>query len=233
MPRPCIVCCRRDRAEIEALFTVGVSDHAISRRYGLERSGVSRHRREHVLKPLADQAALLARDFDARQKRTELAAAAASGAPSTAALVDATLGLRRQVEKLTVIEQRLARMADAAEKSGSLTSVAVLSAQQFKGIETGAKLAQVGGFKPPTAIQPGYEKPVISIEMVFSQSGTSEMIKMAPRTVIDGDLVEPVPPGEQLPEPTPQSKLQGELNDYWSPTMRRPVRSEDDDSTPD
>jgi hypothetical protein len=104
-----------------------------------------------MLAPTRHRTALLAKDREARRERKELAAAAASDAPSTAALVEATLGLGAQIGKLNSIEERLERMAAAAEASQSTQGVAVLSGQQLRGIETGAKLAGVGGIAPRSA----------------------------------------------------------------------------------
>jgi hypothetical protein len=179
VPRPCIVCSRSDRQSIDALIAAGVSDYAVGRQFGIERVSVGRHRRQHIIKPAQDRLAIVVKDADARRERQELAAAAASDTPSTEVLVEATLGLRRQVEKLAEVEGRLARMAARAEEGGSPTSVAQLAAQQFRGIETGARLARLPGFVPaPSAGQPGERRPVFSIQMVFANSGRTEEINV-------------------------------------------------------
>jgi hypothetical protein len=178
MPRPCIVCSRTDRSSIDALIATGASDYEVGRQSGIERVSVGRHRRQHIIKPAQDRLALLAKDADARRERQELAAAAASDTPSAQALIEATLGLRAQMAKLTSIEQRLERMATLAEGAGSPAGVAQLAAQQFRGIETGAKLAGIGGFAPAaqTVSQPA--APVFSITMVFPSVGREETISM-------------------------------------------------------
>jgi hypothetical protein len=179
MPRPCIVCSRTDRRSIDALIITGASDYAVARQFGIERVSVGRHRRQHIIKPAQDRLAILAKDADARRERQELSVAAASDTPSTQALVEATLGLRAQMAKLTSIEQRLERMATLAEGAGSSTGVAQLAAQQFRGVETGARLAGIGGFAPSaqTASRPSVV-PVFSITMVFPSVGRQETISL-------------------------------------------------------
>src|SRR5215469_16945036 len=109
MSRACLVCSRPDRQAIEALIGAGASDYEVGRRFGIERVSVGRHRRRHLIKPAQDRLALLAKDRDARLERARLADAVAADSPSTAALIEATLGLRAQMAKLTSIEQRLER----------------------------------------------------------------------------------------------------------------------------
>jgi hypothetical protein len=176
MPRPCIVCSRADRQAIDALIGTGASDYEVARQFSIERVSVGRHRREHVIKPAQDRLAILTKDADARRERQELAVAAGSDTPSTQALVEATLGLRRQVEKLSVVEERLERMATLAEGVGSSGGVAQLSAQQFRGIETGARLAGLTGFTPPaqTIGKPGTPR-VFSVNIVFSNGRREEI----------------------------------------------------------
>jgi hypothetical protein len=127
---------------------------------------------------MQDRLRIINKNADALQERRQLAQAAASDAPSTHALVEATLGLRRQVEKLGAIEARLARMSDAAEQAGAAAAVAQLSAQQYRGIETGARLAGLRGFTPaPPAGQAG-ERQVFSISIHFAGSGQTEEINI-------------------------------------------------------
>jgi hypothetical protein len=178
MPRPCVVCSRADRQEIDALIGTGASDYEVARQFGIERVSVGRHRRQHVIKPAQDRLAILTKDADARRERQELAAAAGSNTPSTQALVEATLGLRRQVEKLSAVEERLERMATLAEGAGSSGGVAQLAAQQFRGIETGARLAGIGGFVSASqSVGQPNTAPVFSIVIQFS-NGRQEAINV-------------------------------------------------------
>lgn len=178
MGTTCKLCCL-EQPVVEAAFASGVSDRAIARRFNVSAMSVGRHRKLHLLKVAQDRVTLLAKDSAARQQRQELAAAAASDTPSTQALIEATLGLRRQMEKLTSIEERLERMATFAEGAGSPTGVAALAAQQFRGIETGARLAGIGGFAPAAqAGAPPRAGPVFSITMVFPSAGRQETISV-------------------------------------------------------
>jgi hypothetical protein len=83
-----------------------------------------------------------------RQRENLAVAAASSDTPTPAEFVEAFFGLKAQAEKLQRIEDRLERMAVAAETGGSPSGVAVLSAQALRGIETGPKLAGLPGFVP-------------------------------------------------------------------------------------
>jgi hypothetical protein len=179
MSRPCIVCSHPSRQAIDALIDTGASDYEIGRRFSIERVSVGRHRREHVIKPAQDRLAILAKGTAERRERQELAAAAASDTPSIEALIEATLGLRRQMEKLTSIEQRLERMATLAEGAGSSAGVAALAAQQFRGIETGARLAGIGGYAPPRSPVQVPEGKRWTIQMVFPNAGKVEEIRLS------------------------------------------------------
>jgi hypothetical protein len=150
MGRPCIICSHRNRQEIEAAISSGASDYKVAEQWGLKRRAVGRHRVEHLLPMMQNRAALLAKDRPALQERQELAVAAASDSPSIQTLVESSLGMRRQLAKLDTIESRLERLADAAEKANSSAAVAQLSAQQFRGIEVGARLGGVGGYRAPS-----------------------------------------------------------------------------------
>jgi len=141
-----LICSNSSRTEKAAeLFANGLSDQAVANALNAMAPGqppmsemaVSRHRRAHILKPTQDRLALLGKDREARRERQELTAAAASDTPSTEALIEATLRLRAQTEKLGAIEQRLTRMSDAAEASSSASGVAQLSAQSLRAVEVG------------------------------------------------------------------------------------------------
>jgi hypothetical protein len=206
MPRPCVVCSRADRQEIDALIGTGASDYEVARQFGIERVSVGRHRRQHVIKPAQDRLAIIAKDAAARRERQELAAAAASDTPSTQALVEATLGLRAQMAKLTSIEQRLERMATLAEGAGSPTGVAQLAAQQFRGIETGARLAGISGFVPPAQAAEAVATPRFAVNIVFSNAGTTESITIGAHppgnSTHDSATSEPIRSGMALDIPS-------------------------------
>jgi hypothetical protein len=219
MGRPCVICSHRDRRTIDEAISSGVNDYKIAEQWGLVRRTVGRHRVEHLTPMIQNRAALLAKDRPAQQERQELAAAAASDSPSTQALIEATLGMRRQMEKLNNIEARLERMATNAEAANSPQSVAQLSAQQLRSVEVGSRLGATGGYRPPSVIAPIAEKAVVSIEMVFPNANRRETIRFADRPVLDGDVVEPPAPGETLPKPVSSQKFQPDdkLDTYWGP----------------
>jgi hypothetical protein len=129
----------------------GLPDREIARRLGADKSAVNRHRRFHIEQPNRDRAAIIARDREARAQRQELAAAAEADAPSTAALIEATIGLRRQMEKLVEVEQRLSRVATRAEKDGAHGAVAQVAGAQLRSLEYGSRLAGHPSFVPRAA----------------------------------------------------------------------------------
>jgi hypothetical protein len=149
MGRPCSICSRPDKAQIEELILT-VSDHEVARRTGLAQSSVDRHRRLHMLKVAEDRRTIIERDRAARGERQLLARGAASGAPTTDELVQATIGLRKQMEKLTDVERRLSRVADVAENEKHFSGVAALAGQQISALRYGSQLGGDRNFVPRT-----------------------------------------------------------------------------------
>jgi hypothetical protein len=209
-----LVCSHTNRQAIEGMLSDGLPDPEVARRFGIERVSIGRHRRHHLLPVVRDRAALLAKDAPARVEREQLAAAAASDTPPVQALVEATLGMRRQMEKLDAIEQRLERMAAAAETASSSAGVAQLSAQQLRSVEVGSRLAGTGGYKSPSVVSPMAEKATVSIEFVF-QNAPNETLALTGRPVIDGDLSDPNSE-TPFPSPPPKQKFRGSIRDYWN-----------------
>jgi hypothetical protein len=166
---------------------------------------------------------ILNKDREEKRQRQELVAAAASDVPSTQAMIEAHLGMQTQIAKLSAIEARLERMAANAEAQGAAASVAQLSGQQLRGVEVGAKLGAVGGYKPPSAIPQTSERNIVSIEFVF-QNAPPETIALAGRPVIDGDLTDP-DPEVGVPSPSPKQKFHGSVSDYWD--FSKPGSDED------
>jgi hypothetical protein len=152
---PCKLCVHPDQAAISEAFAAGLPDRAIGARFGVSHMSAYRHRVQHVVKPAKDQLALLEKDRTARERRKELAAAAASDTPSTQAIVEAALGIRAQVGKLAAIEARLSRVAAKAEADDAPQHVAQLASQQLRSVEVGARLGQVGGYAAPRNVGPG------------------------------------------------------------------------------
>jgi hypothetical protein len=189
MPNRCRICCDpKLRAQAQTWALAGVPDREVARRLGIGKSLISRHRVNHILEPLKQQLALAGRGAEPQREREKLAAAVASTEPSTSDLVEAVLGLRSQMAKMSAIEQRLERMADIAEKQGAATAVAALAGQQLKGVEVGARLASLPSFVPQRLggdVAPGA---VFAVNIMFSD-GKQETISVStpavPRTAIE------------------------------------------------
>jgi predicted transcriptional regulator len=130
------------------LLAEGATDQTVAARLGVNRMAVSRHRHNHVIKPAQDRLAIVSKGAVPRHERRQLAAAAASDAPSPKDYAEAFFGLKAQAEKLSRIEERLERMAALAEGGKSANAVAQLAAQQLRGVEVGARLVGTGGYAP-------------------------------------------------------------------------------------
>jgi hypothetical protein len=230
MAYPCLVCTHPDRQAIDAAIGTGVSDYEVSRKFGIERVSIGRHRRRHLIKPAQDKLAILSKDSSARQERQMLAAAAAADEPSVDVLVQAALGTRALLKKLGSIEERLERMSARAEEGGSSTGVAALAGQQIRGLEFGAKLAGNPNFRPPSAILQASDKAVVSIEMIFNNAGKRETIDLVGK-VVDGDLINPSAAEGDLPAPHPNQRIRPDekvAGSYWS-FGKLPDKAVDDD----
>jgi hypothetical protein len=79
---------------------------------------------------------------------------------------------------MAAIEARLERMADRAEAALAPNAVAVLAAQRFRGVETGARLAGIGGFAAGRGTDAAGGAPAFSVNIIFS-SGQRETITVA------------------------------------------------------
>src|SRR5215469_6660184 len=104
---PCRACTSPLRAEIDAALGSGVSDYEVSRRFNISRPSIHRHRLRHIIKPMRDRLAVLAKDSEDLRQRRELAQVAAADEPSTQELVEAHLGMRAQISHLAEIRQDL------------------------------------------------------------------------------------------------------------------------------
>ena len=164
MPRPCLICSDNAKlAKAAEMIAAGSSDQAVATALNALTPGapamslmaVNRHRRLHIMKAAQDRLAIVAKGATQRQERQELATAVASGAPTPQQFVDAYFGLKAQAEKLQGIEDRLERMATLAEGNKSPTTVATVAAQQIRSVETGARLAGVGGYAPQKGVGVG------------------------------------------------------------------------------
>jgi hypothetical protein len=69
VPRPCLVCTHLQRQAIEGMILAGEPGYTIGRQFNIERVSVGRHPRRHVIQPMQDRLAILAKDADARDRR--------------------------------------------------------------------------------------------------------------------------------------------------------------------
>jgi hypothetical protein len=164
--------CSLDPRTVEAAFASGANDRAIARRFNVSAMSVGRHRRLHLLRVAQDRVTLLTKDREARAERQELTAAAASDTPSTQALIEATIGLRRQMEKLVEVEERLTRVATRAEKDGAHGAVAQVAGAQLRSLEYGSRLAGHPGFSPRAGDAATADAPRFSITIVLDGKET-------------------------------------------------------------
>jgi hypothetical protein len=226
--RPCVICSSMEKTRIAAeMIADGASDQAIATRIGgLHRMAVNRHRRAHVVLPPATitrakgrRPAPCSTPPLASPPRPVLPApalpapaASASSVPPTASAptdpASVALGVARQAEKLARVEDRLERMATLAEQNGSPGQVATLSAAQLRAVETGAKLAGVGGFAPQKAqgVESGQS---FVVNFHFSGARTETVacgVPAEPAPVIDGGA-EDVEDDEARDAPPPPPEM--------------------------
>jgi hypothetical protein len=198
MPRPCVICSNSTKlVKAAELIAAGQSDQGVAdalnaldpKAAPMSYMAVSRHRRNHIVRPMQDRLTLVAKGEEHRQERQQLAAAVASGAPTPQEFADAVLGLRAQAEKLQRIEARLERMAELAEQNGSPGGAAIVAGQQLRGVEVGAKLAGVGGYAPQKGSGPGIPS---TFTLVINLPGAEPTTITAPAVPTD-ELPEDVP----------------------------------------
>jgi hypothetical protein len=134
------------------LIAEGLSDRAIAEALGLVKPGgagrmcVQRHRTAHVAAPARAILEAANRGRDAADQRQQLVAKAQAGELDA---VDRFLALDQITADLRKTQERLERVADAAEQGGQNAAVAALSAQQLRAMEVRSKLGSVGGYAPP------------------------------------------------------------------------------------
>jgi hypothetical protein len=127
-----------------------------------------------VIEPLQHRLAIAGKGDAARRERQQLAAAAASDAPTPGELAAAFLSLDGIARDLKTTCERLERQAAGAEMDGQRVAVAALSAQQIRSAEARAKLGGVGGFAPSRMLDPAGSQPRFSVSIVFAGQGTQE-----------------------------------------------------------
>jgi hypothetical protein len=173
---PCRACTSPLRAEIDAALGSGVSDYEVSRRFNISRPSIHRHRLRHIIKPMRDRLAVLAKDSEDLRQRRELAQLAASDAPSTQELIEMHLGMHAQIANLSEVKADLRYGAHIAREAGSPTGIASIAAQSLRHVEVSSKLGGTGGYRAPTVAAGGGLEHRFSIEMIFQGSGKTEVI---------------------------------------------------------
>jgi hypothetical protein len=191
MSRVCNICRRLDRHEIDDLLACGmVSDHEVARRYKIERSSITRHRQRHLLKPLADRVALLARDAAEKQQRKELAQAVEEEKePSTEELVAAHLGTRAMTKKFASMDDTLVRETEHAVSIHHSVAVATLTGTRVRVAEAGMRMVGTGGYRTPAVAAGGAGEldPKWQINMIFPNAGRVETITVVAPVAGGGD----------------------------------------------
>jgi hypothetical protein len=171
MPRICKICAHPDQAAVTAAFATDASDRELARQFGVSHMAVGRHRRQHIVKPMQAAARALDRGRTDRQKREQQLAAVEKG--DAVAIVAASLSYEALAAERQRVSERCERMAALAEASQSPQGVAALSAQQFRGIETGARLAGLGGYAPTRATDQAEPRQTFSVSIIFSGGKTT------------------------------------------------------------
>jgi hypothetical protein len=177
---PCRVCTSPLRAEIDAALNDGISDYEVSRRFAISRPSIHRHRVRHIIKPMQDKLAILAKDSEEQRQRRELARAADADAPSMQELIETHLSMRAQIAHLAEIRQDLTDGRTIAKEARSPTGIAQIAGQSLRHVEVASRLGGVGGYRPPTATAGigGELGPRWSIEINFRGSGRTETINV-------------------------------------------------------
>jgi hypothetical protein len=184
MGRPCNICRHRQRQAIEEMILAGASDYTVSRQFNLERTGVLRHRREHVIKPAQDRLTLISKGTAEQKEREQLARAAAADTPSTEAIVEANLGMRAHAQLIADIRDCLRQARGQAADNGSPTGVATVVAQELRSIEVGSRLAGTGGYantRMPDQVGAGTP---FSVNIIFNSIGRTESFTTTARAPV-------------------------------------------------
>jgi hypothetical protein len=172
MPRLCKICTYPDQAAVRAAFTSGAPDRELAQQFGVSHMAIGRHRRAHIVRPMAAAVAALDRGRALRQQHEQQLAAIEQGDPLAVAL--AAFGTPQQLDKVAKVEQRLTRLADQAEASGSVAAATQVVSQQLKSVEIGSRIAQTGGYGAARVPGQSGEVRTFSITMVFPNAGRTE-----------------------------------------------------------
>jgi hypothetical protein len=136
----CYVCQGPQRAEIEDALMSGASLRALATQFGVSKSAIGRHRANCLQPKLAAAARIVAPPAQARSEVARAKEIAAGGAPTAADV----LSLSSLLERLGRSLERLEGAADHAAADNLHTSLAAVSGQLHRGIETAAKIQGLG-----------------------------------------------------------------------------------------
>lgn len=195
--RPCTICSDPVKLRRTAeLIAAGLSDQAIADAVGAGRMAVARHRTNHVLAPAQAVATAAAKGATVAAERAALVAAAEQGDPA------AYLALGAIVHDLRDAVERLQRTAQAAEDDGQRMTVAAVTAQLLRAMETRAKLGGVGGYG--AARDPGGEHRVsIQINLPGHTTAITGINAAAPVVEHSADDLSGVGSPDDLDDPLP------------------------------
>jgi hypothetical protein len=208
MPQTCKICAYPDQAAVRAAFATGHSDRDLAKQFGVSPMAIGRHRRMHLVAPMAAAAAALDKGRAVREQREQQLTAVAAGDPL------AFIGLTSIVSDLRQVHARLERQADGAEADGQRTALAQLSGQQLRTSEVRAKLGAVGGYAPPKTLDQAALGAQFNVQIVFS-GGQVERINTLPPVitaepvqVFDADDATPADDeGRSTPAPSDTSRI--------------------------
>jgi hypothetical protein len=175
-----------------AQWTVeGMADREIARRLGADKSAVNRHRRFHIEQPNLDRTAIIAKDRASREERRLLARAGQADEPSTAELLAAVVGVRRQLEKLADIESRLGRSAARAEADRHYSGVASIANARLGALRYGSQLGGDRNFTVRSNEAGGGGAPPFSIVIQLGDRDVSIKATPVPQpAVVEGEISE-------------------------------------------
>jgi hypothetical protein len=186
MPRVCKICAYPDQAAVSAAFASDATDRQLAQRFGVSHMAIGRHRRAHIVRPMAAAVAALDRGRARRQQREQQLAAIEQGDPLAIAL--AAFAMPQQLSKVAQVEQRLTRMADAAEATGSAAAVAQLAGQQLRSVEVGSRLVGAGGYGAPRGADQPAGAARFSINIIFSNGRREEINLIENRSGIGQEI---------------------------------------------
>jgi hypothetical protein len=154
-------------------------------------------------------AAVLDKGHTALRQREQQLAAIEQGDPVAVAV--AAFGMPQQLKKIAQAEERLSRLADAAESAGQVTAATQVVSQQLKSVEIGSRLAGTGGYRPPSVVPQQGDVPRFRIEFIFQGAGRTEEV-----TVVENrqPIIDAQPEGTPNIAATPPT-TEGFSGHYW------------------